>query len=61
MAAKTAVKKKESVVFFVTIDMKWSLKYKVNAPSSAEAREKAFNKMIKQLKKKDFNINADKY
>lgn len=49
-------KKKPLQDFDFNLDLKWSYDIKVKARNKPEAKRKAVEKLLKQLKQKDFNI-----
>lgn len=50
---------KKQKTYEVNFDMIWSHDVKVKATSKAEAKQKAFEKFLKRLKRSDFRIDVE--
>ncbi|MCS2956937.1 hypothetical protein NXX53_06555 [Bacteroides salyersiae] len=61
MSATKKTKKKPVETYKVSIDCRWSDAVLVSARTKGEAKTKAFKKYLRNLRRKDFNIDVEKH
>lgn len=59
MSAVKKARKKPIKKYRVDLDLKYSYDFVVSGRTAAEAKKAAFDKLMKKLKQRDFNIWAD--